>query len=481
MRKTGLNLCLLCVCAALLLPNFAWAQQAAVPPGSGQVGVAAAVKGRVELSETPGAVGRVVQSGQPIFLGNAITTDASGHLQILLLDETTFTIGPNSSIVIDTFIYDPATSAGKISAQVVKGTFRFVTGKIAKKKPENMEVKLPSGTIGIRGTIAGGSVQEDVAKVVLLGPGPQNDTGDLPGQITVSNTVRGEFHQVLLTRPGFGTQIQGLDGIPTPPAQIPKAELDALTGDLSPAAEPAEEGSSPPSEAASQGESGSDAGPAGRPATAFSASDQAGATRAEGLRSLSNVKGLQDLARGLDRFSRQNAQDKAVQANTLGTLITTREQLRSIQTGIFHYKFNGAVGSFVQTVKTGSPVNIPGVINVRINLNFGTRELGGSINSSNSYVSLDTTANGGNISFNGSFQPPISFAQGTGPAVFNSVSLNTVHTATADLELRNINNVIAGQARLNVVYDDQDPPSTRDIGRTPLPIVMNRENGPAPP
>ncbi|MDD5671699.1 MAG: FecR domain-containing protein, partial [Candidatus Omnitrophica bacterium] len=98
------------------------------------IGVAAAVRGNVELTRT-GTVGEVIESGANIFLGDQISTDDKGRLQILLLDETVFTIGPNSAMVIDKFVYDPANHNGEIKAKIVKGTFRFVTGQIAHKKP----------------------------------------------------------------------------------------------------------------------------------------------------------------------------------------------------------------------------------------------------------------------------------------------------------------------------------------------------------
>ena len=120
---------------------FAFAQMpvapsgiAPIPAGLEAIGVVAAAKGRVEII-TPGQVGHVAQSGQKVFLNDEIKTDSEGHLQVLLLDETVFTIGPNSSIVIDEFVYDPKTQDGVMQASITKGVFRYVSGRIAAKKP----------------------------------------------------------------------------------------------------------------------------------------------------------------------------------------------------------------------------------------------------------------------------------------------------------------------------------------------------------
>lgn len=223
-----------------LFPSSVFAQSSFNPvqpaPTGGealQVGVAAAVSGDVRI-ETQGQVGQVIESGRKIYIGDTVKTDSEGRLQILLLDETVFTIGPNSAIVIDEFVYDPETADGKISAQVIEGAFRFVTGKIGHKEPKNMQVDLPTGTIGVRGTMVTGRVQGRSSMVALLGPGPNNRVGARVGRIQVSNEVNQRMQSVMVSRPGFGTTIPGDNLPPTPPAMIPTEVLDALEQDLAP-------------------------------------------------------------------------------------------------------------------------------------------------------------------------------------------------------------------------------------------------------
>jgi hypothetical protein len=91
-------------------------------------------------------------SGVPFEIGDEMVTGPEGRAQILLPDETIFTLGPGSDMVFDDFIFDPATSSGKISAVIAKGLFRFVTGKIAPHDPQHLNVKIAVGTIGVRGT-----------------------------------------------------------------------------------------------------------------------------------------------------------------------------------------------------------------------------------------------------------------------------------------------------------------------------------------
>jgi len=82
--------------------------------------------------------------------GTRAVTGPDGRIQVLLPDETVFTLGPNSDMVLDDFVYDPVTSASKFTANFAKGTFRFVTGKISHHK--DIKIKVAVGSIGVRGT-----------------------------------------------------------------------------------------------------------------------------------------------------------------------------------------------------------------------------------------------------------------------------------------------------------------------------------------
>jgi hypothetical protein len=212
----------------LLLPLLLAPARAAL--AAEQAGVSAAVRGEVALSRTS-VVGHQVVSGEPILLQDAIRSGTRSGMQILLLDQTVFTIGPESELVVDEFVYDPQTNAGKLGAEITKGVFRFVSGKIAHEKPEDMSVKLPAGTLGVRGTMVAGRV-DDVKKssrLVLLGEGGDNDLDAPAGAFDACNAGL----CVRVSRPGYGTVIEGPDAPPVQPFRFPRAEIDALTGAVS--------------------------------------------------------------------------------------------------------------------------------------------------------------------------------------------------------------------------------------------------------
>jgi hypothetical protein len=92
---------------------------------------------------------RVIKIKGPIFMGDVITTDVKGQVEILFVDDTKFVVGANSKVTIDAFVYDANKTAQDVSISAVKGAFRFITGKSPK---DNYSIKTPTMTIGVRGT-----------------------------------------------------------------------------------------------------------------------------------------------------------------------------------------------------------------------------------------------------------------------------------------------------------------------------------------
>lgn len=195
--------------------------------GSGiKAGAAAGIHGPVQLASVAYApaqrpVGRQLGSGEPIYMGDRITTGTGGGLQVMLLDQSVLTLGENGQIVIDELVYDPGTNTGKLNFNVVKGAFRYISGQIAKDDPRNVTIDLPMGTIGIRGTIVGGVVQGDTALVALLGPGGENNTMARTGAIEVESAGG----SVTITRPGYSTTLSGLGQAPTAPVQLTPSQV----------------------------------------------------------------------------------------------------------------------------------------------------------------------------------------------------------------------------------------------------------------
>ena len=147
------------------------------------VGIIGAASGTVS-TET-----RDLKTGDKVYLGETIYAGVNSGTQLLLLDQSTFTIGSDSEVVIDTFIYDPGSNVGKIITKVKKGSLKVVSGLISLNNPDNLSITVPAGTIGTRGTEFQTIVnnQEKSTKTLLIGPGKNNTLGLRPGAVLVSN------------------------------------------------------------------------------------------------------------------------------------------------------------------------------------------------------------------------------------------------------------------------------------------------------
>lgn len=117
--------------------------------GAQQVGTAAAVNPAAQARGSGGA--RTIVLGQSIAHRERIQTTSAGSVQLLFLDKTSMTIGPNSDLAIDEYVYDPNSNTGKLAATLTKGVMRFVGGQIS--HAGNAQVTTPNAVVGIRGGV----------------------------------------------------------------------------------------------------------------------------------------------------------------------------------------------------------------------------------------------------------------------------------------------------------------------------------------
>lgn len=101
---------------------------------------------------TPAAHGTVAGTlavDSDIHSSETIATDKGGKAGLEFKDNTKMDIGPQSSVKIDRFVYDPNTGTAAATLNVTKGSFRYVTGATGIKG--SYKVKTPFGTLGVRG------------------------------------------------------------------------------------------------------------------------------------------------------------------------------------------------------------------------------------------------------------------------------------------------------------------------------------------
>ena len=166
--------------------------------------------------------GKKLNVGDPIYFGDTISTNEGGKSQILFIDQTVMTVGSNTELTIDEFVYDAENTDGKLLSTIKSGSVKILTGKISEKNPENLVVETPAGTIGTRGTEFKAAVDPETSKskILLIGPGPKNSLGLRPGAVEVSNAAG----TVLLDKPYLFTEVNQ-NTAPRQPVIIPQTEL----------------------------------------------------------------------------------------------------------------------------------------------------------------------------------------------------------------------------------------------------------------
>ncbi len=108
------------------------------------------VQGEV-FAERQGKVLPLVK-GVRIFAEDLLVTGPDGSLGIVLRDNTIFSMGPNSRLSLDEFVFAPVEGDFSLLVSMIKGTFVYISGIIAKLSPESIHLETPVGVVAVRGT-----------------------------------------------------------------------------------------------------------------------------------------------------------------------------------------------------------------------------------------------------------------------------------------------------------------------------------------
>ena len=127
--------------AAAMLSTTAFAD------GVGQIKSA---KGAVHIERAGQKLPATV--GEKVLQSDTVVTGADGSVGITFIDNSLLSAGPNSTLTIEHFAFDPTTHGGAFDTRLSRGTLSVVSGKIAKQTPGAMTVKTPAAILGVRGT-----------------------------------------------------------------------------------------------------------------------------------------------------------------------------------------------------------------------------------------------------------------------------------------------------------------------------------------
>lgn len=195
----------LALVACLLAPLTASA--ATEPAVAGKI---TRLKGEAKLTR-PGAGKSALAEGSVVNVGDRIDTGDEARLELTLADDTKMTLGGNARLVIDEFVYNPEKSQGWAFLDLIKGAFRFTTGKISGMTDKKVTVKTGFASLSVRGTDFWGGPIDDSHGVLVL-----------EGKVEVK-TRKGK---VLLDTPKAGTMVAGRKHKPSEVKEWGQAKID---------------------------------------------------------------------------------------------------------------------------------------------------------------------------------------------------------------------------------------------------------------
>jgi len=136
--------------SALLLLTFAILPPDISAADPDTIGIVRTLEGQATFTRrgqiSPAVVGTKLQ------VEDTLMTGPNGSMGVILRDNSTLSIGPNSSLVIRNFLFSPAEGKLGLLVRLSRGTMAYLSGLIGKLAPESALFETPVGSIGIRGT-----------------------------------------------------------------------------------------------------------------------------------------------------------------------------------------------------------------------------------------------------------------------------------------------------------------------------------------
>jgi len=90
--------------------------------------------------------------GQELLAGDWLVTGKDGRMSLTFVDDTRFSVGPDSRIALKKFEYDPTTQKGSFIAKVERGSIAVVSGRITHSGRSGTQIETPDSVIEPQGT-----------------------------------------------------------------------------------------------------------------------------------------------------------------------------------------------------------------------------------------------------------------------------------------------------------------------------------------
>ncbi len=121
--------------------------QATASYGQEAIGKATSVRPQAEGIHSGST--RTLSGGSDVYSKETvrIRTGDTGQANLQFHNDINLSVGPQSSVHLEKYVYDPNKSAGTIAVQAARGSLRFVTGS---QGGGSYQIQTPYGTLGYR-------------------------------------------------------------------------------------------------------------------------------------------------------------------------------------------------------------------------------------------------------------------------------------------------------------------------------------------
>ena len=152
------------------------------------IGQVTQLKGNGVIDRKDGEQGIVVEKDLDVLSYDTVKT-GNGKVGIEFIDQTRVDVTEHSKLLIDEFVYDPNTKKGKLSLSAKLGTIKYASGQIAKNSKQNITIKTPTATIGVRGTDFTMTIDEIGSSTIILLPSCDTNGNCFVGEISVESAA----------------------------------------------------------------------------------------------------------------------------------------------------------------------------------------------------------------------------------------------------------------------------------------------------
>ncbi len=90
--------------------------------------------------------------GDSIYQKDLLRTAADSAAGIIFEDDTILSVGPQTELAVDEYLFAPEKGALGMFIRMLKGTASYISGIIGRQSPESVKFQMPEAIIAIRGT-----------------------------------------------------------------------------------------------------------------------------------------------------------------------------------------------------------------------------------------------------------------------------------------------------------------------------------------